>query len=212
MKTLLHIALGLLLALTAVADTVTKQDVVSIPAQSVLYRLKLVNEVTAAFGDVRPVARIAAQVHQESRWNPAAASKYAQGMAQFTPATAAWIGTVCPALGATPDVWDPNWSMRAAVCYDRHLFRRFADAASECDRWAMTLSAYNGGPGWVARDRKRAALAGADPNVWFGHVELHSARAQWAMRENRGYVERITLRVEPVYLAAGWPGEAVCHG
>jgi membrane-bound lytic murein transglycosylase MltF len=208
MKRLAHVALGLLVACVALAAP-APADPVSIPATSVLYRLKLEHEVAAHFGDLRPAARIAAQVHQESRWNPAAASRFAQGLTQFTPATAQWIPSVCPNLGP-PDVWDPNWSMRAAVCYDRWLYRRVSDTASECDRWAMTLSGYNGGLGWVQRDRRRAAFAGADASAWFDQVELHSARAGWAMRENRGYVRRILHTVEPAYLAAGWPGEPVC--
>ena len=76
--------------------------------------------------------------------------------------------------------------------------------------WAFTLSAYNGGLGWISRDKNRASASGADPARWFGHVEAHSARAGWAFRENRTYVQRILLRLEPAYIAAGWPGEAVC--
>lgn len=211
MSRLAFIACALLVAFTALANVVPPAaDRISIPTRSVLYKLKLEREVMAEFGDLRPVARIAAQVHQESRWDPKAASKYAEGMAQFTPATAQWIGSVCPSLGP-PDVWDPNWSMRAIACYDRWIYARVKDAASECDRWAMTLSGYNGGPGRVPRDRSRAAAAGSNPNVWFDHVELHSSRAPWAFRENRDYVRRILLLVEPAYLAAGWPGEAVCR-
>lgn len=184
-------------------------DVVRIPATSTLYRIKLESAVTAGFGNLEPAARIAAQVHQESRWNPRAESRFAQGMAQFTPGTSAWIPEVCPELGP-PDPWDANWSMRAAVCYDRWLYRRVGDAASECDRWAFALSAYNGGLSWVLRDKQRASASGADPTRWFEHVEAHSARAGWAIRENRSYVRRILLTIEPVYLAAGWPGKAVC--
>ncbi len=183
---------------------------VSIPAVSTLYRLKLEREVAAQFGHLDPASRIAAQVHQESRWNAQAASQYAQGLAQFTPGTAAWMPKVCPGLGP-PDPWDANWSMQAAVCYDRWLFDRVGDVASECDRWAFALSAYNGGLTWVQRDQQRASAKGADPTRWFENVEAHSARAGWAIKENRGYVRRILLTIEPVYRAAGWPGKAVCQ-
>lgn len=202
---------GLLVAAVAMAvppDLQTAGPVAITPPTSVLYRLKLEREVAATFGSTDAVARIAGQIHQESRWNPRAASAYAQGMAQFTPATAEWIPSVCAGLGP-PDVWDPNWSMRAAVCYDHFLYSR-VDGATECDRWAFALSAYNGGLRWVARDQDRAAAAGADPFQWFGHVELHSRRARWAIDENRGYVRRILLTLEPLYLTAGWPGVRAC--
>lgn len=208
-----RVAIVLLLAVlacyaVAFAAPQTAERIV-IPATSTLYRIKLEREVAARFGDTSPAARIAAQAHQESRWEATAKSRYAEGMLQFTPGTSAWIPSVCPELGP-PDPWDANWSMRAAVCYDHWLLAHVGDADSECDRWAFALSAYNGGIGWVQRDKQRASAKGADPTRWFENVEAHSARAGWALKENRGYVRRILLVIEPVYLAAGWPGVAVC--
>lgn len=208
-------ALGLLLfALAAVfsardasATGVTAQRI-AIPQASARYRIALEREAAAQFGLSAPVARLAAQIHQESAWRPNAASPYAQGLAQFTPATAAWLPDVCPGVGP-PDVWDAHWSLRAIACYDAYLHARVT-AASACDRWSFTLSAYNGGLGWLNRDRNRASSTGLDPARWFGHVETTSARAQWARVENRDYVRRVLLLLEPAYLAAGWPGQAVC--
>ena len=182
---------------------------VSIPAASYLYRFKLEREVATRFGTQDRVAGIAAQVHAESRWKPDARSKYAEGMAQFTPSTSAWLQTVCPEIGP-PDPWDPNWSVRAVVCYDAWLHNRVTGAATTCDRWAMTFSAYNGGLTWLNRDRALASASGADSARWFDHVERYSRRAKWAIEENRGYVRRILLVIEPTYIAAGWPGKAVC--
>lgn len=183
----------------------------AVPATSYLYRAKLVREVLTRFGSTDAVARIAAQVHQESRWRADAASIYAQGMAQFTPATGAWLASsVCPEIGAH-DPWNPDWSVRAVVCYDAWLHQRVA-GASACDRWAFVLSAYNGGLRWVERDRIKSAAAGADPAVWFGAVATHAdaRRAAANVRQNRDYVARILTVLEPLYLAAGWPGQAVC--
>jgi membrane-bound lytic murein transglycosylase MltF len=209
-RLLAFMLMALIVAVAAATPPVTAPEGVrpSIPARSVLYRIKLEREVAAQFGNLDNTARIAAQVHQESLWNPAAASPYAQGLTQFTPSTAEWIPSVCPTLGP-PDVWDPNWSMRAAVCYDRWLLRRVA-GADDCQRWAFALSAYNGGLGWVSRDKSLAERHGRDPLIWFDHVEHHSTRARWAITENRGYVRRILLTLEPLYLAAGWPGRPVC--
>ncbi len=181
---------------------------VTVPPASARYRIALEREVGAHFGIEAPVARIAAQIHQESHWQPSAASPFAEGLAQFTPATAAWLPDVCPDVGA-PDTWDPAWSLRAIACYDAWLYAR-ASGASECDRWAFTLSAYNGGEVALRRERSRASATGADAARWFNSVERFSARAGWAHTENRNYVRRILTSLEPAYLSAGWPGTAVC--
>lgn len=199
----------LIVALLAFSALASPAHATVIPERSALYRHALQNTVAAEFGLNAPVARFAAQIHQESAWRPTAESPYAQGLAQFTPATAEWIAQVYPALRPA-DPWDPQWSMRAQVIYMRHLIRTLGPAASECDTWAFALSAYNGGPGWVARDRRLASASGADPARWWGHVEHYTRRAEWARRENRDYPRRILLRLEPAYIAAGWPGGAVC--
>lgn len=167
---------------------------IAIPERSARYRIALEREAGAQFGLDAPVARLAAQIHQESGWRSDAASPYAQGLAQFTPATAAWLPDICPEIGQ-PDTWDAGWSIRAIACYDAYLYRSVT-GASECDRWAFALSAYNGGLGWIVRDRNRASATGADSARWFGHVENHSSRARWAREENRAYVRRILLRSE----------------
>lgn len=195
------------LATLALGDFATAAEV-RIPEASVQYRLKLERACSARFGLNAPIARVAGQLHAESRWQPAAQSRFADGLAQFTPATAKWLPTICPDIGAF-DPWNADQSIDAMCCYDAWLHQRVR-GATECDRWAFTLSAYNGGLTWVQRDKQRASASGADPLRWFGHVAAHSARAGWAFAENRGYVERILLRYEHAYIAAGWPGEAVC--
>lgn len=186
----------------------TRPAAVDIPWASVTYRLRVEHAASQYFGVSASPARLAAQLHQESLWRPGAASKYAHGLAQFTPATASWLPSVCPEIGAF-DPWDDGQSIKAAACYDRWLYDR-SPGATECDRWAFTKSSYNGGLGWVQRDRKLASAHGADPARWFGHVELHTARASWARKENRAYVRRILLLLEPAYIAVGWPGSAAC--
>lgn len=181
---------------------------VTIPQASARYRIALQRAAASQFGVDAPIARLAAQIHQESAWRPNAESPYAQGIAQFTPSTAAWLPSVCPDVGP-PDAWDASWSIRAMACYDRYLFERVVGAAA-CDQWAFTLSAYNGGLGWVARDMTRASANGADPALWFDNVERFSARSTAARAENRAYVRRILLVIEPAYIAAGWPGLAMC--
>lgn len=202
----LAVLIGALIALVAHACYAQQ---VSIPASSVRYRVQLERAAGAQWGLNAPVARIAAQLHQESGWRPTARSAYAQGLAQFTPSTAAWLPQVCPEVGP-PDPWDTSWSMRAAVCYDAWLLNR-ASGATACDQWAMTLSAYNGGE--TARDREiRMMYQARDaPVVWFGQVERQRSRSAAAWRENRSYVRRILLLLEPAYINAGWPGSRACE-
>lgn len=182
---------------------------VRIPSASIGYRLQVERAVADNFGLDGSPARLAAKLHAESAWRGNAQSPYAQGLAQFTPATAKWLPTVCPNVGV-PDPWDEDWSIRAAACYDSWLHDRVR-GATECDRWAKTQAAYNGGLGWIARDERLAASLGVDPLVWFGGVELHTSRAAWARKENRAYPRKILLVLEPAYIAAGWSGMAVCQ-
>lgn len=208
-RLLVALMLAILAAVLFVGSADAASPTIRIPEASALYRLQLEREAASQFGLSAPVAMIAAQIHQESRWRPTAKSKYAQGLAQFTPPTARWLPHVCPEIGA-PDPWDPTWSLRAIVCYDAWLHARAPRSANGCERWAMALSSYNGGEVMLRRERKLAASVGSDPSRWFDHVERARVRAQWAWDENRGYVRRILRVLEPAYIAAGWPGSATC--
>lgn len=179
-----------------------------VPDRARQYQRDLIRNARLVWGLDAPVATFAAQIHQESGWRPDVSSAYAHGLAQFTPATADWIGGLYSDVGPA-DPFNPAWALRALVRYDKHLYDRNT-AATECDRWAFTLSAYNGGQGWVNRDRKLAAANGADPQRWWGHVEHHSPRAKWAFTENRGYPRRILLVLQPRYL--GWGPGVDCSG
>ncbi|AVP97923.1 hypothetical protein C7S18_12250 [Ahniella affigens] len=203
------LAIGLPAPEAHAASKTPRANKVQIPEHSVQYRLAIERETVAVFGLDASPARIAAQIHQESAWRATAESPYAQGLAQFTPATAKWIATVFPEDCGSADPWDTGWAIRCAVRYDKWLMDRI-DAEPGCDEWAMVLSAYNGGLGWLNRDIKAARLAGNDPRRWFGHVELTSGRAAWAMKENRSYPRRILTILEHAYIAAGWDGVPVC--
>lgn len=198
------ILLALFLSLSAFAQ---------IPERADHYRRDLTRISQQEIGLAAPVALFAAQIHQESSWRSDAKSPYAEGLTQFTPATAKWISEIYPDLGnATP--YSPGWAMRAMVRYDLHILARVkpwhARDIPECDKWAFTLSGYNGGPGWITRDRRQAESAGHCPDVWWGSVENHSTRSASAFKENRHYPHRILFELEPRYIAAGWPGVSTC--
>lgn len=113
-----------------------------------LYRGQIVRETQFRFGIPAPAPVIAGQVYQESHFNPLARSPVgAQGLMQFMPATAQWSETVNH--WGTVDPFNPAWSIRAGVWYDRFLYDRVRLYATECDRWLFALSGYNGGLGYV---------------------------------------------------------------
>lgn len=183
-----------------------------IPRVAEQYRRILVRAAHASWGLEAPIATLAAQVHQESRWNAQARSPVgAEGLAQFMPSTAEWMAQLYPkALGANQP-YNPGWALRALVTYDRWLADR-VQARSPCDKWAFTLSAYNGGLGWVQKDARLASAKGADKLAWFDSVERHNAgRSAANFRENRAYPRQILLKWEPLYSGAGW-GLGVCSG
>lgn len=181
------------------------------PRDAEQYRRTLIRVAHAEWGLDAPIATLAAQVHQESAWRSTVRSPAgAQGLAQFMPSTADWMAEIYPAsLGPEPQPYNPGWALRAMVVYDLWLYER-NQAASDCHRWAFVLSAYNGGLGWVNRDRRTASAKGADQLAWFDSVErFNSGRSAANFRENRHYPRAILLRWEPMYAAAGW-GQGVC--
>lgn len=187
----------------------------TIPRAAQQYRAQLTREARAVWGMDAPVSTFAAQIHTESNWrNDTVSGAGAQGLAQFMPATAKWLPTVAPETG-TPAPFNPAWSLRACVTYDKWLHDRLrpmrAASLAVCDRMAFTLSAYNGGIGWVGKDRAQAARTGRDPDRWAGHVaDVNAGRSKSAIRENRRYVTLIFQR-QSAYLAAGWGPGVSCE-
>lgn len=182
-----------------------------LPAAAKQYRRELTRQAQAHWGLGAPVAAFAGQVHQESGWRTDAVSRVgAEGMAQFMPSTARWW---CELHRLSTDECQPRnpaWALRALVMYDRWLWDRITHTASDCDRFAMTLSAYNGGLGWVQRDRALASSKGLDSSRYWSEVEtVNAGRAAWAIKENRDYPLRILHQHAPRYEAAGW-GRSAC--
>ncbi|WP_312818238.1 transglycosylase SLT domain-containing protein [Pseudomonas sp.] len=181
-----------------------------VPAEAQQYRRDLTRIAQAEWGLDAPVATFAAQVHQESRWRFNAKSPVgAQGLGQVMPSTAVWLAELFPDTLGNVEPYNPTWSLIALVSYDRWLADRIK-GRNACERHAMVLSSYNGGLGWLIRDRKLASAKGVDPLVWFGSIERFNAgRSVAAFRENRGYPRLILKTWEAQYIAAGW-GEGVC--
>lgn len=181
-----------------------------IPTDAKRYQRTLIRTSHALWGLDAPVATFAGQIHQESRWRVNARSPVgAEGLAQFMPATSDWFAELYPSHLGDRQPYNPGWALRAMVLYDKWLHARI-QAACPCEKWAMVLSAYNGGLGWVYRDKRLASSKGLDPLVWFDSVErVNAGRSTANWKENRGYPRKILLRWEPLYERAAW-GNGVC--
>ena len=127
---------------------------------------------------------LAAQGYQESRLNQAARSRVgAIGVMQVMPATGEElrVGDI--------RLTEPN--IHAGAKYmDRLMSTFFADAQfDETNRTLFAFASYNAGPGNIARMRALAADAGLDPNQWFNHVEIVTARR--IVAETTTYVRNV---------------------
>lgn len=181
-----------------------------VPRASLAYRNDLIRNARHVWGLDAPIATFAGQIHQESGWNPSAQSPYARGLTQFTPATAEWISKLYADYVGAGNPFEPQWALRALVQYNKHLWDPIK-ADTDCDRMAFTLSAYNGGAGWITRDKKKAKEAGLNDRRWFDHVEtVNAGRAQWAFKENRDYPRKILNKHQYIY--EGWGPITPCGG
>ncbi len=177
-----------------------------IPAAAVQWRGYAIRTWRFYFALAEPPAILFGQVHQESRWRCEATSPVgAQGCAQFMPTTAVWIQTLlpaevraeCPAASGCPT--SAKWALAAASKFDWLLWKALEEIDAPSDRWAMALVSYNGGSGWMKRERSEARRRGRDAGRWWGEVEQVCLRAEWACRESRGYPVAIQRRWQPLY-------------
>ncbi len=184
---------------------------VQIPPASALYRHYVDQAAVEQFGVKASPARLAAQLHQESSWNPHARSAVgAEGLAQFMPGTARWIAQQFPDQLGHFDPWDPQQAAMAAAIYDKWLVDRH-HGATPCSTWAFALSAYNGGGVRLHHEQALAERAGYDGTRWFRNTAMFRDRSLPNYRQNRHYVRHILTVLEPAYIADGWEGKAVCR-
>jgi soluble lytic murein transglycosylase-like protein len=188
-------------ALTLLVTTSSTAYAQDIPRTALKHRADLTRAAYSAWGLDAPIAALAAQIHQESGWNPEAVSRVgATGMAQFMPATARWW---CDANGLAATECQPTnpvWAMRALVGYDRWLFDRVR-GPTEFDRFWAALRSYNGGLGnWQQEAATvRPALDRKTVDGACGKTRRHPSLCP----ENLGYPRRILNVLQARYLAWG---------
>lgn len=161
----------------------------------------LVRETQLRFGIPAPAAVVAAQIAQESAFDPRAQSPVgARGLLQFMPKTASWAQSYVGV--GSPD--DPMWSLRAGVWYMRWLYDR-VKYPSECHQWGAALSGYNGGIGWHAR---RQANASDPRDFWHSVRTVNPGVSPASQRENEQYSYRIVFVLQPHFARLG--GRMIC--
>lgn len=199
--TLVSIVIGLLAFMAGFFTT--SSACAQVPPQAIKYRADLVRIAHAEAGLDAPVAMFAAQINQESGWNPEAVSRVgARGMAQFMPATAQWWCDLHKLSAVDCQPSNPVWAMRALVGYDVWLYQRVR-GDSDFDRWWAALRAYNGGLGhWQKEAASVLPLKGRESiDAACGSGRRHISFC----RENLGYPQRILIVLQPRY--KGWGRE-----
>ena len=173
----------------------------TVPPAATRYRADLVRAAHSQWGLDAPVAALAAQVHQESGWNPSALSSVgAKGMAQFMPATADWWCRLNGLSVADCQPANPTWALRSLVGYDKWLFDRTPARYSARDRMWVALRGYNGGLGhWQAEARLAANGTREAVDAACGRARRSPAHC----KENLDYPQRILVQLQPRYGAWG---------
>ena len=199
------LALAVLMAVSAVS-TIAFAD--SLPQGAYAHQQIQRQQAQSVWGLNAPISTLAAQVHQESGWNCNAVSPVgALGCTQFMPATANDIARRYPADLHPVNPRNPRWAYRAQAQYMKSLYegRGARGAVNRCEQMAFALSAYNGGEGWVIRDRALADRQALPYGRFFGAAQrVNAGRAPAYKRENAEYPQRILLKVEPRYVRAGF--------
>ncbi len=131
-------------------------------------------------------AMVTALGYQESRLDQSVRSnRGAIGVMQILPETAAG-----DPINIT-DIHKLNRNIHAGIKYLHFLYNRYYKEApmNPLNKMLFTFAAYNAGPARVTALRKQTKKMGLNPNLWFGNVEVATARV--IGRETVQYVSNI---------------------
>jgi hypothetical protein len=221
--------LGVCLVLAALLLSVSPARAQGVPPGAVKYMPVLISE-TMTYWPGADIALFASQTEQESCislkhskcWTPFAELKTSRergvGFGQIT--KTAKMDALTELRGHFPQelrgwdwdsarLYDPALQFRGLVLKNKQNYQRITGAATEEDRIAMMLIAYNGGSGRVISDRKMCqATPGCDPSKWFGHAEKTTRLAKVALpgygksfyEINREYPKLVMVTRKPKYV------------
>lgn len=140
-------------------------------------------------------SRTWAQIEQESSCRARVKSwDNGIGLAQFTgKKNTEWIArTYCSDLGM-PKPELAEWSVK---CMDRYMLSFKNKGLTICQGWRFDEAAYNGGQGWLNKEKKAASKEGEDPrNYWSVRTFCDTTgRSSKSCGWNREYTEHIDRR------------------
>ena len=192
---LLLLAVSALLAVQAPAQT--------LPGHAFQYMPLLDTLLTEMWPELELKSMIAAQIEQETCisvkskgcWNPRTELKtsreYGFGLGQITiiynsdgsvkSSTFEELKKLGGKLAAWKfeDRFDPEMQLRSMILTEKLQYHKIQfGTASDADRLAFMLSAYNGGIGGIMQDRRLCQKPACDNTKWFGHVAVNSRKAK----------------------------------
>ncbi|MGB5685933.1 MAG: lytic transglycosylase F [Candidatus Electrothrix sp.] len=142
-----------------------------------------------------PSLLLAALAYQESRLDPFRLGENGKvGLMGIDPSAVLQEGVQTD----LQQIRKPAHNIQTAAHYLRFLADHYFSSPrlSELDRNLMALAAYTSSPEQVMAARKKAALAGYNPDIWFHHVETAMYVGE---RKNVGEREDIAQHVRNIY-------------
>jgi hypothetical protein len=225
-------ASALLAVVTPPANDATQMAAQTLPGHAREYLPLLDTLLTEMWPELELRSMIAAQIEQETCisvkskgcWNPRAELKtsreYGFGLGQITiiynsdGSVKSSTFEELKKLGGKLATWrfedrfDPEMQLRSMILTEKLLYHRIQfGTATDVDRLAFMLSAYNGGIGGILQDRRLCQKPACDNSKWFGHVAVNSKKAKRPIigyrtsfyDTNRCYPRYILMDRRPTY-------------
>lgn len=101
--------------------------------------------------------------------------------------------------------WDtfkhrPDLQIRMITLMLRDSYKGLYNVKDPVARLHMTDGAYNGGIGWIQRERRACGLAkNCDPNLWFDNVEHYCLRSKKPLYGNRSVCDISRHHISDVF-------------
>ena len=86
---------------------------------------------------------------------------------------------------------DPEWNIAAGICYDRWLWRLWAEHPTLEDRRQFMFGSYNAGRGTLRRAQTTARARNLDHRTWESITQVAPEVRGWRYRETLEYVRKI---------------------